>query len=41
MQRLKPTTFCETLDDVETDTLVKTMQYFLHEVEAQTPVQTV
>ena len=37
---MRPANFCETVGDVETDTLVKTMQYSLAEVGAQTPVVT-
>ena len=40
MPRLRPTTFCETVGDVQTNKLVNTMQYFLPEVKAQTPVKT-
>lgn len=40
MQRLRPTAFCETVGDVQTNTLVNTMQYCLPEVKAQTPVKT-
>ena len=40
MQRLRATTFWEKAGDVETNTLVNTMQYCLPEVKAQTPVKT-
>ena len=38
LQRLRPTTFCETVVDIEAETLVKTMHYSLRKVKAQTPV---
>ena len=40
MQRLRPTTFCETVVDMETKTLVNTKYYSLLKVEAQTPIDT-
>ena len=38
LQRLRPTTFFETVVDMEADTLVKTMYYSLRKVKAETPV---
>ena len=40
LQRLRPTLFCQTVVDMEAETLVNTMNYSLPKVEAQTPVDT-
>ena len=40
LQRLRPTLFCQTVVDMEAETLVNTMHYSLPKVEAQTPVDT-
>lgn len=40
LQRLRLTLFCETVVDMEAQTLVNTMYYSLPKVEAQTPVDT-
>ena len=40
MQRLRPTTFCETVVDMGAKTLGNTKYYSLLKVEAQTPIDT-
>ena len=40
LQRLRPTLFCQTVVDMEAETVVNTMHYSLLKVEAQTPVDT-
>ena len=40
LQRLRPTLFCQTVVDMEAETLVNTMNYSLPKVEAQTLVDT-
>ena len=37
---MRPTTFCETVGDVEVVALLKTMHYSLAEMKAETPVCT-
>ena len=40
LQRLRPTLFCETVVDMEAETLVNTIHYSLRKVEAETLVDT-
>ena len=39
-QRLRPTTFCETVGDLEAVVLLNTMHYSLAEIKTETPVCT-